>query len=595
MVAMSMRASFWLLALIAAASLLARPKQDDKTRVYWEPGRRWFEDPAGNVAISSDGQWALFVSWGEPPRLVSLANGKDETGRLHESMNEVHGAAFCGARALARLGTRGSEKGWFLDSKKLAGVPADAALVCSSAGTHLAAVRAKESRTEVFVGTRDALAPLVVDGQVASAAFAGDSGTLFLLSIQADGSSNLLHINQGSTHAEVLLRRLDAARFVRSLCASPDGKTVYLALASSGPPDDVARHQPDAPRWLGIYSLNVSSSRLTEILQAETDLFAPAVVDDQILYAANAGRDSVVILPVEGGPSQEVLAGVQHPIWHPDGRRIGATYGAWRLADWALNLDGGVIQLDSRMNAAGKLQPLIVGYHEDFSPVWSPNGKWIAYHSHRSSKPVAFYDAPGSADDIWLRAADDPAAKEIRLTDFGWETGSPDWAPDGRRLVFCGWEKGGAPLSRCWVLTLDPTLARVQRVEKVPLPSDIRSAASAAWSPKGDEIAIEDHGQNERRALWVVSPDGGRSQKLLEYRGTTYGGLDWTADGTAIVFSALESGRMQIFVIPRNGGKPKLISRDSATLILPQVSPDGHWVAASRIEFRKEIWRRRLP
>lgn len=595
-----MRASSWLLALIAAASLLAAPpQQNGGTRVYSEAGHRWYEDPAGNVTISSDGRWALLTSWSEPPRLVSLENGKEDTGRLREGMDEVGGAAFCGENALARLGARGSEKGWFLTAgagKKLSSVPADAELVCSSAGMHMAAYRAKQSGTEVFIGTRDALASLVVDGRVASVAFAGDSGTLFMLAMQGDGSSNLLRINEGSTHPEILLRRLDAATLAHSLCVSPDGRTAYLALASSGPPDDVARQRPDAPRWLGIYSLDVPNSRLTRILQAETDLFAPTVVGNQIFYAANAERDSIVIFPLEGGPSQEVLVGAQHPTWNPNGRRIGVTYGAWRLADWALNLDGGVVPLDSRMRAAGKLQPLITGYHEDFSPVWSPDGKWIAYHSHRSSRPVAFYDAPGSADDIWLRAAGDPAAKEIRLTDVGWEAGSPDWAPDGRRLVYCGWEKGAAPLiGRCWVVTLDPSMTRAQRVEKIPLPQALHSAAWASWSPKGDEIAIEDHGEKEQRALWLVAPDGAKSQKVLEYRGTTDGGLDWTPDGNSIVFSALEGGRMQIFAIPRSGGKPRLISQDSATLILPQVSPDGRWVAASRIEFRKEIWRCPLP
>jgi sugar lactone lactonase YvrE len=596
-----MRASSWFLALVAAASLLAAPPQrDGATRVYSEAGHKWYEDPALGVAISGDGRWALLMGWWEPPRLVSLENGKDETGRLREGMAEVRNAAFCGVNVLARLGARGSEKGWFLTDgagKKLSTVPPDADLDCSSGGMHMASHRAKQSGAEVFIGTRDAqAASLVVEGRVSSAAFAGDSGTLFMLAMQVDGSSNLLRVNEGSTHAEVLLRRLDAAPDFESLCVSPDGKTAYLALASSGPPDDVARHRPDAPRWLGIYSLDIANSRLTKLFQAQTDLFAPTVVGNQIFYAANAERDSIVIIPIDGGPSQEVLAGAQHPTWHPDGKRIGVTYGAWRLADWALNLDGGVVPLDSRMRAAGKLQPLITGYHEDFSPVWSPDGKWIAYHSHRSSRPVAFYDAPGSADDIWLRAAGDPAAKEIRLTDFGWEAGSPDWAPDGRRLVFCGWEKGGAPsIGRCWVLTLDPTLSRAQRVEKIPLPKELHSAAWAAWSPKGDEIAIEDHGEKEQRALWIVAPDGAKSQKLLEYRGTTKGGLDWTPDGNNIIFSALESGRMQIFAIRRSGGKPKLISRDSATLILPQVSPDGRWVAASRIEFRKEIWRRPLP
>src|SRR5438034_603542 len=140
------------------------------------------------------------------------------------------------------------------------------------------------------------------------------------------------------------------------------------------------------------------------------------------------------------------MRGAEVPSWRPDGRQIGFVYGDWRWVDWAIDLDGGAVDVDTGGRPVGPLYPLITGYHEDFQPVWSPRGRWVAYHSHRAKTPVPSYLAPGSSDDIWLRRVGAPARdpSEIRLTDFGWEAGPPDWSRDGTRLLFVSWERGGA-------------------------------------------------------------------------------------------------------------------------------------------------------
>ena len=156
-------------------------------------------------------------------------------------------------------------------------------------------------------------------------------------------------------------------------------------------------------------------------------------------------------------------------------------YGQWRIADFPLNWDSGIVNVDSEGRAVSPLKPEITGYHEDFSIVWSPDGRWIAYHSHRCPTPVGSYYAEGVTDDIWLRAAE--GGPEIRITDFGHEVGMPDWAPDGRRMAFCTEGKDGSS-SRPWIITIDPNTGRPESITPLEIRGIEGDVRIAAWSPK---------------------------------------------------------------------------------------------------------------
>jgi Tol biopolymer transport system component len=261
-----------------------------------------------------------------------------------------------------------------------------------------------------------------------------------------------------------------------------------------------------------------------------------------------------------------------------------------------MNLDALAVEIGSGARAVSEPRGIVTGYHEDFTPVWSPDGKWLAYHSHRSPAPVSIFDEQGSTDDIYLRRADG-SSPEIRLTDFGHEVGSPTWMPDSRRLLFRSQEPGTSPVqTRTWMVEIGPDSGRMVSKTEFPLPAGIRSVDALAVSPTGKEIAILGEGEGGK-AIWIQQVESGSLQKLASYSASTHGGAAFSPDGTTLIYTALGGERMEVFSIRRSGGswgEPRRIASDDADLIHPRISPDGGWVAASRVRWTKTLRSREL-
>jgi Tol biopolymer transport system component len=350
-----------------------------------------------------------------------------------------------------------------------------------------------------------------------------------------------------------------------------------------------ARHDPFADRDLDIYEIDLSTGALRPLIATDADETAPFVVGDDLYWTSSRFESSVVVQPITGGAARHVVGTSMRPSWHPNGRTIGVVYGAFRAADWALNWDGGSIDSDAQASGAA-ITPVLTNFHEDFEPNWSADGKWIAYHSHRSERPVISYSAPGSTDDIWLKRTD--SDEQIRITWDKWEVGSPDWSHDATRLVYTGWDRQPPGKTYASIVTLEPATGRVLSDVEVPL-GEIPSAENAFWSPTSDEIVIESVRAPGRRELWIVRPDGTGARKIIDYVLHTYGGVSWTPDGRTLIYPSIVDGRMQLFKVPASGGTAVQLTHDSAHLLHPRVSPDGQWLAATRLLNTKQIRRTR--
>jgi len=582
------------LALALLVPLPAKKPATQPQKVYSESPATWFEAAWMKASVSPDGRRAILSGRGWV-QLVELGAGHEDPEGLLGGLESVSDAVFTPEGQLARLGRRGSERGWFLpagEALRLSALPDDAVPRWSSDGSLVAFYRVREPQAGLFVGTLQDHKQYQLGGSVTGLAWSPWGGAIYALVYQPDGLSSLVRLIRASGQVETIARDLDAPFRLNSIGVAPNGKRLYVALAGAGAPDPKARHQPDADRDLDVYEVDATTGDLRPKVQTPADEFGPVVVNGFLYWTQNGIDESVVLVPAAGGRPRPAVSHAQLPYWSRDGKQLAFTYGGWRLADWALNLDAAVIDVDSQGRPVSKMTPMVAGYHEDFTPNWSPDGRWLAYHSHRSATSVPSYGSESSTDDIYLRRSGAPMSEEIRLSDFGWEVGVADWSPDGTQLVFDSWERGGTTrASKPWIATIDPDTGKVMRMERLALPHAVQSVEWEAWSPMGHEIALTAYVDKDHRALWVIRPDGSDATKLTEYSSSTYGGLDWTPDGKTIVYSALADGRMQLFALPRGGGAPRQLTRESATLLHPQVSPDGRWIACTRTIQSKTIWR----
>ncbi|GAB4151829.1 MAG: S9 family peptidase [Planctomycetota bacterium] len=315
-----------------------------------------------------------------------------------------------------------------------------------------------------------------------------------------------------------------------------------------------------------------------------------------LLLAACAARASSAQdrnLDLLTAESLVTMARVAEPAPSPDGARLAYVV---RTADIAENRSIARLHvLDLRDHA----DHVVPGEGSAFSPMWSPDGRRLAFVSTRGGSPQ-----------IWIADADG-GGRARRVTDHPGGVSNAEWSPDGRWFLFTARVKVGEDLRdlypdlpkanarayddlmvRHWDEWKDGTYSHLFVVDAnggaaMDLMPDDRfdtplapfgGSEQIAWSPDGEEICytmkrVADPEASTDSSLFVVGAEGGASKCLTE----GMPGFDqdpvYSPDGKWIAFGSMarggfESDRMRLMLHERATGK----SRE----LLPDLDASAH-------------------
>jgi eukaryotic-like serine/threonine-protein kinase len=320
-------------------------------------------------------------------------------------------------------------------------------------------------------------------------------------------NSQIVVLDPTSGRRTVVLEGSPFARYAAGHLVFVRGGSVFRVpfdlsrLAVTGAPVPLAERVA-IDSSVGVASFAITGEGTLVYADGPPVVEAPSVV----LRLDREGRETTLPLP-------EAI--YSHPRLSPDGRKL--ALGKCEGASCKLFL----YDLDRRV-----LSPLTPEPGRFFNPVWSPDGRRIAYSGFSVGAPAAYVkNADGSGQPERLTNARTESRDAAEFPD--------SWSPDGRTLMYCGVtnmaaaRKGAPPTIDIWLVTLDGKLQGRRWFE-----SPYRELA-AAFSPDGRWIAYTSNESGRLEVYVRPFPGPGGRTKI-----STDGGTEalWARGGRELLY-----------------------------------------------------------
>jgi Tol biopolymer transport system component len=306
-------------------------------------------------------------------------------------------------------------------------------------------------------------------------------------------------------------------------------------------------------------------------LSGEPQIVAKGVVNDPSTWHMDASAAGDLLVLASGGTGDwqllwmdrsskqistvaEKLSNLQLARISPQGDRI------------ALQIDIGVNDIWVLDLARGIKTRLTFGPVSNMFPVWSPDGKWIAYSADRNGRA-----------NLCRKPSDGGGAEEILLTDEQLIT-LTDWSHDGKYLLYNRGPVGGQEI---WALPLEGDRKPFQVVPRAANAFSVMGRLS----PDGRWLAYSSS-ESGTYEVYVVPFKGGQGKWQVSANGGDI--PQWSRDGKELFYMDTS---YNLFALPvkdaggalQFGTTQQLVSNWSAPQVFFDISPDSKKILLDRI------------
>ncbi len=366
-----------------------------------------------------------------------------------------------------------------------------------------------------------------------------------------------------------------------------DGATVYFASPNDG---GLARPSRGAGGMVELWSADVASGAARRLSSFDRDAYAPSVASSgTTVFKVQSYRTTLADVALEGGPTRQLTTfQSETPSYHPTRPLISFTFGTWRrIVDDAkypdIAQEIGVVDVSQPLPASKPTDVLEESDSEDQAMSWSPNGKWIAFHSHKEM-----------SDDVWLRPANGSQPDQrITMLGRGAEVGWPRWSPDGRTVLLNGARRrDGASVLYAIGVNQDSG-AVTSDLREIAVTGISGEMGHAEWLPDSTTIVATVKEGPGRHAIFTVPVSGGAATVVHRFDTEhDFSGLGVSPNGRFVAFAAPgANGFYQIFLKAIGGATSAVqLTTDPSHKTQPTFSPDGARVAFTVWSYEAAFW-----
>jgi Tol biopolymer transport system component len=268
-----------------------------------------------------------------------------------------------------------------------------------------------------------------------------------------------------------------------------------------------------------------------EAIASPTKVSAGQGLRGAIAFHSNLDGDlEIFVMNADGSRVTQLTHNTDHeiePMWSPDGRRIAfnsSRPGAFETVEiFVMNADGtGITRLTNNAFI-------------DFGPIWSPDGKQIAFTSNRDGD-----------EEIFVMKADGTSVRQLTHND-GVTDVPTGWSPNGRQILFRSDRDGDSDL---YVMNVDGS--GVTQLTDDPASDE---GDHAGWSPDGTRIVFSSRRDGGDLDIFIMNANGSGVTQLTTNDGVEDDDPAWSPDGKHIAFHSTRDGDEEIYVISAGGGE----------------------------------------